>query len=134
MRKTTMLTTVCLGTHSCVVTALLLANTVHAHHSLSTFDMSKRVVMQGTVKEFRRANPHTWITLLAKNTQGELEEWSLEGGSVSILVRNGWNWKTLKPGDQISLSVAPRKDGSHGGHFSKVTLPDGRVMPETPDF
>jgi hypothetical protein len=44
--------------------------------------------------------------------------WSVECGSPSVLVRDGWRPKQLKPGDKISLSIHPRKDETSGGYYA----------------
>jgi hypothetical protein len=52
--------------------------------------------------------------------------------SPNYLSRNGWNRKTLKPGDKVVLSVHPLKDGRKGGFMAQVTLPDGTVLDNLP--
>lgn len=98
-----------------------------AHHAGTAFDESRRLTITGTVKEFRWANPHTWLYLMVPNDEGELEEWQLEGGAVSILGRSGWNSKTLQPGDKVTVAVKPLKSGERGGEFSTVTTADGKT-------
>jgi hypothetical protein len=39
--------------------------------------------------------------------------------------RQGWVPKTLTPGMKVSAVIHPLKDGTHGGQFMAVTLPDG---------
>ena len=46
--------------------AMLTASSALAHHSFAMFDQSKSVTVQGTVKDFRWANPHVFIQLLVK--------------------------------------------------------------------
>jgi hypothetical protein len=98
-----------------------------AHHSFAQFDKTKSQTLEGTVKEWQFANPHTWLqmTVVENGTQ---VEYSIEGSSVNALARRGWNSKTFKVGDRITVVVNPMRDGSHGGAFVKATLSDGQVL------
>ena len=97
----------------------------YAHHSFAMFDAEKKIVVEGTVKEFQWTNPHAWIML----TVGEkAEPWAIEMNGPSGLVRQGWKPKTLTPGMPITLTIHPLKDGTHGGQFLAVKLPDGTEL------
>ena len=96
-----------------------------AHHSFAMFDSGQQVTLAGTVKEFQWTNPHAWIMLTVANAEGKPEPWAVELNGPSGLVRQGWKPKTLTPGMPISLTIHPLKDGTHGGQFLAVTLPDG---------
>ncbi len=41
------------------------------------------------------------------------------------LARQGWVPKTLTPGMKVTAVIHPLKDGTHGGQYMAVTLPDG---------
>ena len=86
----------------------------------------------GTIKEFQWTNPHTWIEIdvPATGTPGAAQ-WGIEGMSPNFLARRGWSRDTLKPGDKVNLTIHPLKDGSHGGSFVRVMLPDGTVMKQS---
>ena len=103
-----------------------------AHHSSAGIDRTKSVTLNGTVKEFRWANPHSWIDLDVPNDKGVVETWSIEMTSPAFLLRSGWKASTLKAGDKVSVTVRPMRDGTPGGLFVSVTLPDGRVLGERP--
>lgn len=100
---------------------------VQAHHSESAYDKQKQVILSGTVKEFRWANPHCWLYVLVPDEKGQPVEWALEGGSISVLARNGWRAKSLTAGQHVRVYVNPNRDGSPGGGFLTVTLDDGTV-------
>jgi hypothetical protein len=99
-----------------------------AHHSFAMFDASKQTTVAGTVKEFQWSNPHAWITLMVANSDGQLDQWSIEMGGPGGLARQGWVPKTLTPGMNISVIMHPLRDGAHGGQFLAVTLPDGTQL------
>ena len=98
-----------------------------AHHSFAMFDASKRVTVAGTVKEFQWTNPHAFILMMVSNSDGQVEQWTVEMGGPGGLARQGWVPKTLKPGMNISVIMHPLKEG-HGGQFLAVTLPDGTQL------
>ena len=101
---------------------------VTAHHSGAMFDNTKQVTIEGTVKEFQWTNPHVWIQVMVANPQGGTDEWGVECTSVNFMVRRGWNKRTIKAGDKISISVSPLRDGSHGGAFKAVNSLNGEPL------
>ncbi|MGA3157275.1 MAG: DUF6152 family protein [Steroidobacteraceae bacterium] len=108
--------------------SVLVAVPAAAHHSSSAYDKDKQLVVSGTVKEFRWANPHCWLYVLVPDGNGGTNLWSMEGGSVSVLARNGWRADSIKTGEHVRVMVQPNRDGSNGGGFVSVTLEDGRVL------
>jgi hypothetical protein len=100
--------------------------TAVAHHSVAAFDRANPAALGGTVKEFKYSNPHTWIYLLVPNGQGGEDRWDLEGGSVNMVVRQGWTNKTLQPGMKVKLLIAPRKDGANGGEWLTLLEINGK--------
>jgi hypothetical protein len=117
-------------------TLLALTGTVTAHHSFAMFDQENPTDLVGTVQEFKFASPHTFILLRVKGDDGNATVWNLEGVSPSSLVRDGWSSKTLKPGDEVTLTITPLRSGAPGGAWTtnKLKFKDGRpvVAPVTP--
>jgi hypothetical protein len=101
-----------------------------AHHSAAGIDRTKSVTVDGIVKEFRWANPHSWVDVDVPNQKGSTDTWSVEMTSPAYLVRAGWKSTTLKPGDKVSVTIRPFRNGDPGGLLVSVTLPDGKVMSE----
>jgi len=115
------------------LSALLLgaaAVPVAAHHSYAMFDGSKRVSLEGTIREFRWTNPHSWIQIDVRNEQGGTDTWTVECGSPNDMARHGWRSSTLKPGDHATIVINPLRNGDKGGRFISVTLADGTVLAE----
>jgi len=110
-------------TVSLATVALIYAVPALAHHSFAMFDATKATKLEGTVKEFQWTNPHAWILM----TVGA-DQWAIEMGGPGGLARQGWVPKTLTAGMKISAVIHPLKDGTHGGQFMAVTLPDGKLM------
>jgi hypothetical protein len=101
-----------------------------AHHSFAMFDQQNEVELKGTVQEFKYTSPHTFIILQVKDDAGDPTLWNLEGGAPSALARSGWSSTTLKPGDEIILTVAPLRSGAPGGQWSadKIKFKDGQPL------
>jgi Family of unknown function (DUF6152) len=99
-----------------------------AHHSFAMFDAEKKVTLEGTVKEFQWTNPHSWILMTVSTPQGQPEQWAIEMGGPSGLARQGWVPKTLTPGMKVKTVIHPLRDGTAGGQFMAITLPDGTEM------
>jgi uncharacterized protein DUF6152 len=104
-----------------------------AHHSFAMFDHEKTQTISGTVKEFEWTNPHAWIHIVAADEKGAPTDWSFEMGSVGQIAAQGWKSDTIKPGDKITVTMHPLKDGSHGGQYMNATLADGRSMRNAQD-
>jgi len=96
-----------------------------AHHSFAMFDAEKSKTLDGTVKEFQWTNPHSWILMTVNSAEGKAEQWAIEMGGPAGLARQGWVPKTLTPGMKIQTVIHPLRDGTNGGQFMAVTLPDG---------
>ncbi len=99
-----------------------------AHHSFAMFDKSKQLTLLGTVKAFQFTNPHSWIQLVVMTPAGGEEEWTIEALSPNVLVRSGWKRNSLEPGQKVTVSIYPMRDGTHGGNLISVILPDGVTL------
>jgi hypothetical protein len=98
-----------------------------AHHSFARFDGDRQVTLQGTVHEFQWTNPHAWV-ILTVDRKGRAEQWAIEMNGPNGLARQGWRPKTLTPGMPVRLTIHPLRDGTNGGQFVEITLPDGTTM------
>jgi hypothetical protein len=99
-----------------------------AHHSANSFDNTKTVELEGTVKEFQWTNPHTWIQLYVVDESGSRVEWSIEGGSPGTLSRAGWRPSSFKAGTMVRVKVHPMKNGEAAGIFVGAQFNDGTSL------
>jgi hypothetical protein len=100
-----------------------------AHHSYAMFDRVKVVSISGQVKLWELINPHSYLWVYVKNEQtGKYDLWGLEAPGPTQLTRAGWTKSTVKPGDKVSLTLNPLKDGRNGGNLLSITLADGRHL------
>jgi uncharacterized protein DUF6152 len=111
-----------------VLIALCIAGSAFAHHSAAGIDQTKTVTNEGIVREFKWANPHSWLEIEVKDSKGAVQIWNLEMMPPTFLVRAGWKSTTFKPGDKIKFTARPFKNGDPGGLFVSVTMPDGKVL------
>ena len=114
-----------------VAVTLLASVAVSAHHAAAGIDRTRTVELKGTVKAFSWQNPHSWMEVEVAS-EGTVVTWTIEMTAPSYLVRAGWKSSTLKPGDEVSVTVRPLKNGDPGGLFVSVTLADGRTLTERP--
>jgi len=100
-----------------------------SHHSFAMFDQEHPMELKGTVTEFKFTSPHTFVLLEVKGADGSSTVWNLEGASPSALVREGWSGKTLKPGDELKMTIDPLRSGAPGGAWSEKKTQFGSGQP-----
>jgi hypothetical protein len=116
-----------------LLTALPLAATrAYAHHSNVAFAVETVLTATGTVKEWQWSNPHTWLIVDVDDGKGGKVEWAMEGRAPGVLLRAGWSRSVLKPGDKVTVHYSPSKDGSKVGMIARVTMADGKILPNAP--
>ena len=101
---------------------------VFAHHGTAAYDETSRVTIKGTVTQFLWANPHTQILLDVKDDKGNVTHWSTETFSPGKLAHMGWTIDCIKPGDEVTITLNPAKNGSPVGYLLKVVLADGKEL------
>ena len=103
-----------------------------AHHGNSAYDEAHWISISGTVTEFVWANPHCQIFLDVKDDKGAAVNWAIESQSPGILRRNNWTRASVKAGDQITITLAPAKNGApvgfSGNQLGKVVFADGHIL------
>ena len=100
-----------------------------AHHAfVAEYDASKSTTLHGVVTKVEWTNPHARFYVDVKDNSGKVTNWNLELASPNALRRLGWTRDVLKVGDQVSVLVAPAKDGAKMANARTVTLSDGRKM------
>jgi hypothetical protein len=99
-----------------------------AHHGQAVYDEEHPILLKGTVTSFLWSNPHCLVNLDVKNGKGEVAHWIAETVNPGKLVRAGWTKDSLKPGDTVTLTLTPAKNGAHLGHFYKLVFADGRQL------
>jgi len=107
----------------------LLVSPLVAHHSESINDQDRLVTIKGTVTRFGFSNPHVQIYLDAKDEDGNAGQWIATGGNPSSMRRSGWNGKTLEPGEEITITGFPYKDGRNILFWLRILQANGEELP-----
>jgi Family of unknown function (DUF6152) len=115
-----------------LVLALAFGGPTFAHHSVQAqFDIHKTFTVSGTVAKVEWINPHSYLTVNVKDTDGKVQKWAFELGGPGALRRAGMSREDrggLKPGDEVTASGLAAKDGSTTGFLQELKLADGRVF------
>jgi len=89
------------------------AERIFAHHSFSaTYDSSRKVELEGVVKEFVWRNPHSFLRIDVTDKDGVTRTWALEWGSITQLSQSQMTRTSLRPGDLIIVGGEPARDQS----------------------
>jgi hypothetical protein len=110
----------------------LLCAPAFAHHGYAAYDMQITRSVKGTITYFMIVNPHGQIGIDVKDDSGNVEHWIMEGGANPRgMAAGGWQYDSLKAGDQVTIFYHPAKSAPHSGVFIKVVFPDGHVLPKS---
>jgi hypothetical protein len=93
------------------VIVFMVSGPMFAHHGGAQYDTKHSVTVTGMVTEYLFTNPHVQIHFDVKDESGNVEKWVAETASPQRLFSFGWNAKTLKAGDKITVTGAQLKDG-----------------------
>lgn len=111
-----------------VAIMLLAAQAAYAHHSYAMFDSRKSVTYSAVVSVWENKNPHALMWVYINDAKGKPQLWGLEGPSPRILLQNGLDKYAVKPGDKITVTINPLKDGRNGGNLEKIVLANGKTI------
>ena len=110
------------------VILLMVSGPMLAHHGGTQYDTKHPVTLTGTVSEYMFTNPHVQIHFDVTGENGSVEKWVAETASPQRLFGYGWNAKTLKSGDKITVTGAPPKDGNKIVTIIKLTGGNAPVL------
>ena len=106
---------------------VLVSGPAFAHHGRVGYDNEKVLTLKATITGFEWANPHVQIHFDAPDEKGVVQHWTAEAGNPFAESRVGWTKDEFKPGDQVTMTFHPAKNGNGVGLFIKAILPDGKV-------
>ena len=107
----------------------LAAAPLFAHHAFTAeFDAKKPIKLRGTVAKIELINPHSWIHIDVKNSDGTTTRWMIEGGTPNTLLRRGFTKASLPVGTESLVDGYQAKDGSTRANGRDLTYPDGRKI------
>jgi hypothetical protein len=111
-----------------LILSLSVSTALFAHHGNAAYDTDKRLTLKGTVTEWFWANPHCFLKFDAKDDKGNIGHWVTEASNPSDMVNLGWSKDTFKPGDEITVTFIPVKNGNQIGRIQQVVLPNGQTL------
>ena len=99
---------------SAVLVMMSATGSVLAHHNVGAiYDAEKPISIDGTITEVLWRNPHVFLFVDAKASDGTVVNWKVEMLGGLTLGREGIHKDVLKAGDPVSMTVCVAKDGSH---------------------
>ena len=107
---------------------LSLAAALSAHHGGSSFDTSKELTLRGTVTEWIWAHPHCFLKFDVKGDDGTVKNWAVEVQNPTDMTKRGWARNSFSPGDQVTVTLQPVKNGAPVGRLRTATLPGGQTL------
>jgi hypothetical protein len=95
--------------------ALILTAPLAAHHSSVFYDLRNPITLKGEIQQVEWMNPHVYLYLDVRGSNGKVENWAVEMGSPNRITGVGWTKETLKIGTSIEVRGAPAKSRSPAG-------------------
>ena len=111
-------------------TFVVSASLAMAHHSFAMFDNEHPIELRGALQEFKFTSPHTIVFLTVMNLDGTTTTWNLEGENSGTLIRAGWTRQSIKPGDELIMTIMPLRSGAPAGSWDvkKITFSNGQPI------
>ncbi len=109
------------------------AVTATAHHGPGAYDLTGEITVTGQVTRFEFVNPHVLIYVEVDGGQDQQATlWAGELTSPNRLARMGgevaWHKDLLQPGDTLTLTGNPARNGAPAMFLNRVVAEDGRVL------
>src|SRR5580704_358923 len=101
---------------------------LYAHHGTAAYDTTKKITLKATVTEWFWANPHCFLKFDAKDDKGNVVHWATEASNPADMVNLGWSKQTFKPGDEITVTFIPVRNGAPVGRVLQVVLANGQTL------
>ena len=110
--------------------ALLCALSVpmSAHHSSAAFDVDRQMTLEGTVTAWLWSNPHCLLQFDVTGDDGQLVHWVAETQNPRNMATRGWEMTSFRPGDRITVTVHPARNGRPFARLLEAVLPSGRTL------
>jgi len=99
-----------------------------AHHGAAAYDVEKKVTLKGTVTRWLWSNPHCLLQLDVTDDAGQTVHWITETQNPLSMANLGWGKDSFKPGDKITVTVTPAKNGRSIGIVENVVLANGQKL------
>ena len=115
--------------------SMLLASEAVAHHNMTAvFDFNDRVTVTGTLTKLDWRNPHTYMTVEVKGSEGAIETWLIEGPAPSFFRIRDFGKADFEEsiGKTVKVEISRARDKSKSGLIRTLTFPNGKVVSACP--
>lgn len=100
-----------------------------AHHSFAAeFDADKQITLRGTLTKVEFTNPHGWLYMNVKDSDGKIQNWAVETGAPIQLIRRGGDKKSLAVGTEIVVDGWLARNGTRTVNGRTIKFGDGREI------
>jgi uncharacterized protein DUF6152 len=101
-----------------------------AHHSISMFDTTQEILIEGKVSRFDWVNPHMYLVVETTGPDGKPALIEGEGLGVTQALVDGLDRDALKPGTPVVVRANPNRGGwGKQVRIQDVTTQDGVIHP-----
>ena len=115
-------TTASIGLLACAAFA------AQAHHGISNWDLNQDIKVTGRLVRIELINPHAWLHLEVRGTDGKLASWKCEMRSASSLRRSGWTQEMFVAGSTITVTGSPERRKPNQCYLGTILFADGSSM------
>jgi hypothetical protein len=105
---------------------------LRAHHSLSEYDIARKITLDAVVREFHFVNPHPYLLVDARAGE-DVRVWRLELDNRHELVDIGMASDTFARGDRLVVSGLPGQDQKTILYVRELRRPNDGFRYEQPD-
>jgi hypothetical protein len=98
-----------------------------AHHSHASYDITKWVLLEGTVKQVVLIAPHSILYLDVKDEHGEIAIWALEATAPATIFNNGVKREDVRAGDKVKARCRLLRDRGDGCLLGFITPLHGDI-------
>ena len=101
-----------------------------AHHSISMFDTTQEILIEGKVSRFDWVNPHMYLVVETTGPDGKPALIEGEGLGITQALVDGLDRDALKPGTAVVVRANPNRGGwGKQVRIQDVTTQDGVIHP-----
>jgi len=104
-----------------------------AHHSFAgEYDANQPITLHGQIVRVEFVNPHSWLYLDVKGSDGTLVRWTVEMAPPNNLMRRGVTGTTLLVGENVGVDGYRARNGSTVVSGRQIRTADGRTLFTSP--
>jgi hypothetical protein len=111
-----------------LVVGLAVSVPLFAHHGGATLYGDQTVTLKGTVDTWYWSNPHCLLKFNVKGDDGQVVQWIVETQAPNTIYPHGFRKDSFKPGDMVTITLRPTKNGKPNGALLRAVLPNGTEL------